>query len=88
MLTVDMQHNYMMNHDGDELCYEEIIRFLFKNAITFIQKKLELRFPITTLDVINTQDQSVMVLYDYADPFMIKDGICNLEEKKQYKFEQ
>ena len=88
MLTDDMHHNYMMNHNGDELCYGEIIRFLFKNAITSIQKKLELRFSITTLDVINTQDQIAMVLYDYADPFMIKDGICNLKEKNQYKFEQ
>ena len=38
-------------------------------------------FPINTLDVIDTQDQVAMVLYEYADTFMIKDGICNLKEK-------
>ena len=36
---------------------------------------------MNTLDVINTQDQISMVLYDYADPFMIKDGTCNLQDK-------
>ena len=81
MLTDDMNQNYFMNHNGDELRYGEKIRYLFRNAITSIEKKLELCFPINTVDVIDTQDHVAMVLYDYADTFMIKDGICNLKEK-------
>ena len=81
MLTDDMQNNYTTNHNGDDLCYGELISYLFKHDLTSIQKKYELRFPINTLDVINTQDQISMVLYDYADPFMIKDGTCNLQDK-------
>ena len=44
------------------------------SSIASVQKKYELRFPINTLDVINTQYQIYMVLYDYAYPFMITDG--------------
>ena len=40
MLTDDMQQNYLMNHNGDELRYGEKIRYLFRNAITSIEKKL------------------------------------------------
>ena len=81
MLTDDMKQNYFLNHKGDELRYGEKIRYLFRNAITLIEKKLELCFPIDTLDVIDTQDHVAMVLYDYAGTFMIKDRICNLKEK-------
>ena len=81
MLTDDTQQNYLTNHNGDELRYGEKIRYLFRNAITSIEKKLESRFPINTLDVIDTQDNVAMVLYDYADTFMIKDGTCNIKEK-------
>ena len=81
MLTDDMQNNYTTNHNGNDLCYGELISYLFKHALASIQKKYKLRFPINTLDVINTQDQIAMVLYDYADPFMIKDGTCNLQDK-------
>ena len=83
MLAVDMQNNYTTNHNGNDLCYGELISYLFKHAssIASIQKKYELRFPINTLDVINTQYQIYMVLYDYAYPFMITDGTCNLQDK-------
>ena len=76
-----MQQNYLTNHNGDELCYGKKISYLFRNAITSIEKKLQSRFPINTLDVINTQDKVAMVLYDYADTFMINDGTCNIKEK-------
>ena len=64
MLTVDMQKIYTTNHNGNDLCYGELISYLFKHAssIASIQKKYELRFPINTLDAINTQDQIAMVL--------------------------
>ena len=81
MLTDDIQNNYTTNHNGNDLCYGELISYLFKHALGYIQKKYELRFPINTLDAINTQDQIAMVLYDYADPFMITDGTCNLQNK-------
>ena len=81
ILTIDMQNNYTTHHNGNDLCYGELISYLFKHALASIQKKYKLRFPINTLDVINTQDQIAMVLYDYADPFMIKDGTCNLQDK-------
>ena len=51
----------------------EKISYLFRNAVSSIAKKLQSRFPINTLDVIYTQDKVAMVLYDYADTFMIKD---------------
>ena len=69
-----MQLNYLTYHNGDELCYGKKISYLFRNTVTSIEKKLQSRFPINTLDVINTQDKDAMVLYDYADTFMIKDG--------------
>ena len=81
ILTDDMKQNYLINHNGDEIRYGKNIRYFFRNAKTSIDKKLELCFPINTLDVIDTQDHVAMVLYDYADTFMIKDGICNLKEK-------
>ena len=83
MLTVDMQNNYTTNHNGNDLCYGELISYLFKHAssIASIQQKYELRFPINTLYVINTQDQIAIVLYEYAYPFVITDGSCNLQDK-------
>ena len=73
MLTDDMQNNYIPNHNGNDLCYGELISYLFKHALASIQNKYELPFPINTLDVIKTQDQIAMVLYDYVDSLMIKD---------------
>ena len=75
-----MQNNYTTNHNGSDLCYGELISYLCKHAssIASIQKKYELRFLLNTLDVINTQDQIAIVLYEYAYPFVITDGSCNL----------
>ena len=81
MLDDDMKQNYLNYHNGDELCYEKNINYLFRNARGSIEKKLQTFFPINTVDVINTQDKVALVLYDYADAFMIKDGTCNIKEK-------
>ena len=83
MLTVDMQKIYTTNHNDNDLCYGELISYLVKHAssIASIQKKYELRFPLNTLDVINTQDHIAMVLYAYSYPFVITDGTFNLQDK-------
>ena len=73
MLDDEVKNIYMKDHNDDKLCYEKNIKYLFKNAVRLIEKKLQSRFPINTLDVIYTQDKVAMVLYDYADTFMIKD---------------
>ena len=62
ILTDDMKQNYLINHNGDEIRYGKNIRYFFRNAKTSIDKKLELCFPINTLDVIDTQDHVAMVL--------------------------
>ena len=76
-----MKNIYLKDYNDDELCYEMKINHLFRKAVSSIEKKLQSRFPMNTLDVINTQDKDALVLYDYADAFMIKDGTCNLKEK-------
>ena len=80
-----MKQNYLKYHNGDELCYGEKISYLFRNTVSSIEKELQSRFPVNTLDVINTQDQVAMVLYDYADTFMIKMELATLK-KKQIQF--
>jgi len=82
MLDDEVKNIYLKYHNGDELCYEKNINYLFRNARGSIEKKLQTFFPINTLDVINTQDKVALVLYDYADAFMIKDETCNINEKK------
>ena len=81
MLTDDMKQNYLKYHNGDELCYGEKINYLFRNTVSSIEKKLQSCFPINTLDDINTQDKVAMVLYDYADTFMIKMELATLKKK-------
>ena len=83
MLTIDMQKHYTTNHNGNDLCYGELISNLFKHepSIASIQKKYEDFFPLDTLDIINTQDDIAMILCDYAYPFVITDGTCNLQDK-------
>ena len=88
MLDDEVENIYLKDHNGDELCYEKNINYLFRNARGSIEKKLQTCFPINTLDVINTQDKVALVLYDYADSFMIKDGNCNITEKNKNNFEQ
>ena len=87
MLDDEVKNIYLKYHNGDELCYEKNINYLFRNARGSIEKKLQTFFPINTLDVINTQDKVALVLYVYADAFMIKDGTCNIKEKNKYNFE-
>ena len=83
MLTIDMQKNYTTNHNGNDLCYGELISNLFKHeaSIASIQKKYEDFFPLNTLDVINTQDAIAMIVCDYAYPFVIIDGTSNIQDK-------
>ena len=40
MLNDDMKQNYLKYHNGDELCYGEKISYLFRNAVSSIEKKL------------------------------------------------
>ena len=88
MLDDEVKNIYLKYHNGDELCYEKNINYLFRNARCSIVKKLQSFFPINKLDVINTHDKVALVLYDYADTFMIKDGNCNIKEKNKNNFEQ
>ena len=83
MLTIDMQKHYTTNHNGNDLCYGELISNLFKHepSIASIQKKYEDFFPLNTLDVINTQDAIAMIVCDYAYPFVTIDETCNLQDK-------
>ena len=56
MLTIAMQNNYTMNHNGSDICYGELISNIFKHdaSIASIQKKYEKRFPLNTTDVLYT----------------------------------
>ena len=82
ILTIAMQNNYTMNHNGSDICYGELISNLFKHdaSIASIQKKYEERFPLNTTDVIYTQDTIAMILcVSYS--FVITDGTFNLQDK-------
>ena len=89
MSTIEIQNNYVMNYAGNDKSYAELISNLFRHdeSIQRIQKKMEERFPIYTLDVItqgdviDTQDVITMVLYDYSYPFVIRDETCLLQDK-------
>ena len=83
MLTIAMQKNYTMNHNGSDICYGELISIIFKHdaSTASIQKKYEERFPLNTTDVIYTQDSIAMLLCDYSYSFVITDGTCNLQYK-------
>ena len=63
MLNDDTKNIYFKYHNGDELCYEKKINYLFRNTVSSIEKKLQSCFPIDTLNVINTKDKVAMVLY-------------------------
>ena len=79
ILTIAMQNNYTMNHNGSDICYGKLISNLFKHdaSIASIQKEYEERFPLNTTDVIYTQDAIAMILcVSYS--FVITDGTFNL----------
>ena len=57
MLTISMQNNYTMNHNGSDIFYWESISNLFNYdaSIASIQKKFNEHLPLNTTDVIDTQ---------------------------------
>ena len=88
MLTIAMQKNYTMNHNGSDICYGELISIIFKHdaSTASIQKKYEEHFPLNTTDVIYTQYAITVILCDYSYPFVIINGTCNLQDEINTSF--